>query len=233
MAYLRISALACALPLVALALTSFCLNASAELAVPEAASSSLAADMPGDLAQINAVYSLSDETATRRILHHDHKNKTDKKDKKKDKKNENSPPTPSPSTPTTPTTPTKKGGRKTLPTPTTPATPGTPAGTPAVKLSGADSKVVSLLEAATADVDSARAKLTMKMYVKSLTDTAAALRNETLIRTGQRALVAGQIDNSIATINGVSMMLPAGGADKSLLASALGKAQSAKTAWKA
>ncbi|CAI5507976.1 unnamed protein product [Closterium sp. Naga37s-1] len=182
MAFLRISALACALPLVALALTSFCLNTSAELAVSEAASSALAADMPGDLAQLNA-----------------------------------------------------KGGKKTPPTPTTPATPGgTPAGTPAVKLSGADSKVVSLLEAAAVDVDSARAKLTMKMYVKSLTDTAATLRNAaTLIRMGQRALVAGQIDNSIATINGVSMMLPAGGADNSLLASALGKAQSAKAAWKA
>ncbi|CAI5457423.1 unnamed protein product [Closterium sp. Yama58-4] len=229
MAFSRVAALACALPLVALVLTSFCLNASAELA-PEAASSALAA--PGDLAQLDAADSLIHEAATRRILHHDHhKNKTDKKDKKKDKKNKNSPPPPSPSTPTTPT---KKGGKKTPPTPTTPATPGTSAGTPAVKLSGADSKVTSLLEAAAVDVDSAKAKLTMKMYVKSLTDTAAALRNaETLIRTGQRTLVAGQIDNSIATINGVSMMLPAGGADKSLLASALGKAQGAKAAWKA
>ncbi|CAI5985228.1 unnamed protein product [Closterium sp. NIES-65] len=189
MAYSRMSALACALPLVALVLASLCLNTSAELAVPEAASSALAAAMSGDLAQLD-------------------------------------------------------GGKKTPPTPTTPATPGKPAtsgkpgtpgaGKPAVKLSGSDSKVVSLLDAAAVDVDSAKAKLSVKTYVKSLTDTAAALRNAAiLIRTGQRTLVAGQIDNSIATINGVSIMLPAGGADKSLLASALGKAQSAKAAWKA
>ncbi|CAI5985226.1 unnamed protein product [Closterium sp. NIES-65] len=251
MAYSRMSALACALPLVALVLASLCLNASAELAVPEAASSALAAAMSGDLAQLDATNALSDDAATRRILDDDdddedkEKKKKDKKkkeDKKKeDKKSKKSPPTPSPSAPTTPN---KKGGKKTPPTPTTPATPGKPAtsgkpgtpgaGKPAVKLSGSDSKVLSLLDAAAVDVDSAKAKLSVKTYVKSLTDTAAALRNAAiLIRTGQRTLVAGQIDNSIATINGVSIMLPAGGADKSLLASALGKAQSAKAAWKA
>ncbi|CAI5507977.1 unnamed protein product [Closterium sp. Naga37s-1] len=245
MAYSRVTALACALPLVALVLTSLCLNASAELAIPEAASSALAAAMSGDLAQLDASNALSDDAATRRILDDDDddedKKKKKKDKKKKDKKSKKSPPTPSPSTPTTPTTPNKNGGKKTPPTPKTPATPGKPAtpgapgaGKPAVKLSGSDSKVVSLLDAAAVDVDSAKAKLTVKTYVKSLTDTAAALRNAAiLIRTGQRTLVAGQISNSIATINGVSMMLPAGGADKSLLASALGKAQSAKAAWKA
>ncbi|CAI5956702.1 unnamed protein product [Closterium sp. NIES-64] len=253
MAYSRMSALACALPLVALVLASLCLNASAELAVPKAASSALAAAMSGDLAQLDATNALCDDAATRRILDDDdddddedkEKKKKDEKkkeDKKKeDKKSKKSPPTPSPSAPTTPN---KKGGKKTPPTPTTPATPGKPAtsgkpgtpgaGKPAVKLSGSDSKVLSLLDAAAVDVDSAKAKLSVKTYVKSLTDTAAALRNAAiLIRTGQRTLVAGQIDNSIATINGVSIMLPAGGADKSLLASALGKAQSAKAAWKA
>ncbi|GJP36301.1 hypothetical protein CLOM_g20828 [Closterium sp. NIES-68] len=247
MAYSRAFAVACTLPLLALVFSSFCLNASADLVVPEAASSALAAAASGELAQLDASHALSDDAATRRILDDDDddddEDKKDKKKKdkkaKKDKKSKKSP-TPSPSTPapTTPTAPTKTGGKKgkTPPTPATPGTPKTPAapGKPTIKLTSGDQKVISSLEAAAIDVDSAKAKLSVKTYVKSLTDTAAALRNSAiLIRTGQRTLVAGQIDNAIATINGVSVMLPAAGADKKLLASALTKAQAAKAAWKA
>ncbi|GJP47669.1 hypothetical protein CLOM_g6845 [Closterium sp. NIES-68] len=146
----------------------------------------------------------------------------------KSPKSPKTPKTPAASPPSPPTTKTGKS-------PETPPAPAAGAKAPPKKPSAQDVSVTADLTAAAKLVDEAKAVLTVKTYVKSLTDTAQALRNAgILITQGQRALVPGQITNAISTIKGVSVMLkPA--TDKAtlgLLKSAQAKAETAQAAFK-
>ncbi|CAI5458743.1 unnamed protein product [Closterium sp. Yama58-4] len=111
---------------------------------------------------------------------------------------------PSPSPPKSPvktTTPTPS-----TPKPTTPSTPSTPS---KGSVNPADVSVIANLEAASTLTADAADLLTPKhQYYANLKSTEQALKNAViLINQGQRALVATQVDNSVATLNGVSVML--------------------------
>ncbi|CAI5965893.1 unnamed protein product [Closterium sp. NIES-64] len=111
-------------------------------------------------------------------------------------------PSPSPpKSPVKPTTPTPS-----TPKPTTPSTPSTPS---KGSVNPADVSVIANLQAAaTLTADAADLLTPKNQYYANLKSTEQALQNAViLINQGQRALVATQVDNSVATLNGVSVML--------------------------